>query len=47
MSTTYSGLLGAIWQAKESLDLDVGLRAARVNGQGLEEVRLGLTWTFL
>jgi len=41
---TYSGLLGAIWTLDDSLQLDVGLRAARIGDTSAEEVRLGLTW---
>ncbi|HEY3815798.1 MAG TPA: hypothetical protein VGL81_01445 [Polyangiaceae bacterium] len=44
-TTTFSGLVGAIWRAKEGLDLDVGLREASVAGERATEVRLGLTWT--
>jgi len=43
--TTWSGLLGGIWRAREGLDLDVGLREARVGDQTATEVRLGVTWT--
>jgi hypothetical protein len=43
--TTWSGLVGGIWRARSGLDLDVGLREARVAGQGITEVRFGLTWT--
>jgi hypothetical protein len=42
---TYSGLVGAIWRAREGLDLDVGLREASIGGELATEVRLGLTWT--
>jgi hypothetical protein len=44
-ATTVSGLVGAIWRAREGLDLDVGLREADVAGQRATEIRLGLTWT--
>ena len=47
VATTYSILLGVIWRAHEAVDLDVGLRAARINAEGVGEVRLGLTWRFL
>jgi hypothetical protein len=47
VATTYSALLGAIWRARESLDFDVGLRAARINSDSVGEIRLGFTWTFL
>jgi hypothetical protein len=43
-ATTVSGLVGAIWRAREGLDLDVGLREADVNGERATEIRLGLTW---
>jgi hypothetical protein len=43
--TTWSALVGGIWRAREGLDLDVGLREARVGAQAASEVRLGLTWT--
>jgi hypothetical protein len=47
VATTYSALVGVIWRTHESLDLDLGLRAARINSDGVGEVRLGLTWRFL
>jgi opacity protein-like surface antigen len=43
--TAVSGLVGGIWKAGDSLDLDVGLREASVGGERATEVRLGLTWT--
>jgi hypothetical protein len=42
--TTWSALAGAIWRAGEGLDLDMGLREARVGGERATEVRIGLTW---
>ncbi len=42
--TTVSGLVGAIWQTTDSLDLDLGLREASNAGERATEVRLGLTW---
>jgi hypothetical protein len=42
--TTWSALVGAIWRQSEALDLDVGLREARVGDERATEVRLGLTW---
>jgi hypothetical protein len=45
-SLVISGLLGAIWRTREELSLDVGLRAARLNGEFVGEVRAGLTWAF-
>jgi len=44
-SKTVSGLVGGIWKAGETVDLDVGLREASVGGARVTEVRLGLTWT--
>ena len=37
-------LVGAIWHARDTFDLDVGVRGARDDGQNAVEVRLGLTW---
>jgi hypothetical protein len=42
---TWSALVGAIWNFRDWMVFDVGLRAARLNGLPIEEVRLGLTWT--
>jgi hypothetical protein len=39
-----SALVGAIWEARESLAFDVGVRGARVGDENAAEVRLGLTW---
>jgi hypothetical protein len=44
VETTYSGLVGAIWTVEDSFSLDVGVRAASIDGEQAEEVRLGLTW---
>ncbi|HEY1691899.1 MAG TPA: hypothetical protein VGG39_07040 [Polyangiaceae bacterium] len=43
-ATTWSALFGAIWRANEDVDLDVGLREARVADERATEVRMGLTW---
>jgi hypothetical protein len=43
--TTWSALVGAIWRAREGLDLDVGMREARVGDDAVTEIRLGFTWT--
>jgi hypothetical protein len=43
---TFSGLIGAIWQVKEALSFDFGLREARINDHTASEVRLGLTVGF-
>lgn len=45
-SRTTSGLIGAIWQVRDNLAVDVGLRGARVNGHALNEIRAGLTFSF-
>jgi hypothetical protein len=45
-SFAISGLLGAIWRTREELSLDIGLRAARLNGAFVGEFRAGLTWSF-
>ena len=41
---TESALLGAIWEVREGLALDLGARVARVGDENAGEVRLGLTW---
>lgn len=41
-----SVLIGAIWRARSALDVDFGLRAARVNDHTLTEFRAGLTFRF-
>ena len=46
-SQTFSALVGAIWQARDNLALDVGLRYALVNGRPVNEVRAGVTFGFL
>lgn len=43
---TNSALLGLIWRARDNLAFDVGVRAARADGQHVSEVRAGLTWGF-
>jgi hypothetical protein len=43
-SVTGSGLLGLIWRASPGLSFDAALRVATVDGNGLVEVRVGLTW---
>jgi hypothetical protein len=44
--TVTSGLIGAIWQVRDSLAFDAGLRRAGLNDRTLDEVRLGLTFSF-
>lgn len=43
---TTSGLIGAIWQVSDHLAFDAALRIGRVNDLPLEEVRVGLTFSF-
>lgn len=45
-SETISGLVGLIWQVREDLAFDVGLRHAVTNGRALNEVRAGLSFSF-
>jgi len=42
--TTWSALAGAIWHTGDAVDLDVGLREARIADERATEVRIGLTW---
>ena len=44
LGLTVSGLVGLIWRASPGVALDGALRVATVDGEGLIEVRLGLTW---
>lgn len=44
--TTTSALVGAIWQARDNLAFDFGLRRAWVNDHTLDEVRAGVTFGF-
>ncbi len=43
---TKSALVGAIWQVRDDLAVDVGLRGGRVNDHPLAEIRAGLTFSF-
>jgi hypothetical protein len=43
---TFSALIGAIWQVRDNLAFDVGLRHALVNGQPMNELRAGVTFGF-
>ncbi len=45
-STTTSGLIGAIWQVRDDLAFDIGLRSGRIDGHTFDEVRAGLTFSF-
>jgi len=40
-----SGLVGAIWRARDDLSFDLGVRAAHQGGEAIRELRLGLTWS--
>jgi hypothetical protein len=44
--TTTSALVGAIWQVRDNIAFDVGLRGAQVNDPPLREVRFGVTFGF-
>ncbi len=46
LPTAYSGLVGAIWRARDELSIDTALRLAREGDLNTTEVRLGLTWAF-
>jgi hypothetical protein len=43
---TFSALIGAIWQVRDNLAFDVGLRHALVNSQPVNELRAGVTFGF-
>jgi hypothetical protein len=43
---TKSALVGAIWQVRDNLAVDLGLRAGRVNDHALGEIPGGLTFSF-
>jgi hypothetical protein len=43
---TVSALVGLIWQVRDNLSFDVGLRHALTNGHPVDEVRAGLTVGF-
>jgi len=45
-SHTVSGLVGAIWQVRDDLSFDIGLRHALTNGHPVNEIRAGLTFGF-
>jgi hypothetical protein len=45
-SETVSGLVGLIWQVREDLSFDVGVRHALTNGQPVNELRAGMTVAF-
>jgi len=43
---TGSALVGGIWQVRDNIAVDFGLRGARVNGQTAGEIRAGVTFAF-
>jgi hypothetical protein len=43
---TVSGLIGAIWQVRDNLAVDVGVRHAVTNGRAVDEIRAGVTFGF-
>jgi hypothetical protein len=45
-SETVSGLVGLIWQVREDLSFDLGLRHAVTHGRSVNEVRAGLSFAF-
>src|ERR1700730_6830425 len=45
-SETISGLVAAIWQVRDNLSFDIGLRHALTNGHAVNEIRVGLTFGF-
>lgn len=45
-SQTFSALVGAIWQVRDNLAFDLGLRSALVNGRPVNELRAGVTFGF-
>ena len=45
-SETVSGLVGLIWQVRDDLSFDLGLRHAVTNGHPVNELRAGMTVAF-
>jgi hypothetical protein len=43
---TRSGLVGAIWQVKDNVAVDVAVRGARINDHTAGEIRAGVTFAF-
>ena len=43
---TGSALVGAIWQVRDNVAVDFGVRGARINGQTAGEIRAGVTFAF-
>jgi hypothetical protein len=42
----FSGLIGAIWQVRDTLSFDVALRYALINSRPVNELRAGVTFAF-
>jgi hypothetical protein len=43
---TGAGLIGAIWQVKDNLAVDLAVRGARINDHSAGEIRAGVTFAF-
>jgi hypothetical protein len=43
---TFSGLIGAIWQVRDNLSFDVGVRRALTEDRPITELRAGMTIGF-
>ena len=43
---TASALVGLIWQVQDKLSFDLAVREAVTNGQPVNEIRAGLTYSF-
>jgi hypothetical protein len=43
---TFSGLVGLIWQVRDNLAFDIGVRHALTSGQPVNEIRVGVTFGF-
>jgi hypothetical protein len=43
---TRSGLIGAIWEVKDNIALDIAVRGARINDHTAGEIRAGVTFAF-
>jgi hypothetical protein len=45
-SETGSGLIGAIWQMRDNLSVDFGVRGGWIDGVAFKEIRAGVTIGF-
>jgi len=43
---TESWLVGAIWRARQDLSFDFGVRDAHAGPERIQEIRVGLTWSY-